>query len=813
MKLPIRPAALFSFVLIDLPTTHLLAQVARAHWWVPNGPTYSIEPDPEHGLVYIAGNFTHIGPQVPYGIGLSSVSGEPNLAFARPNGPVATAIPDGTGGWYIGGAFGRVGGLPRHSVARINADGSVHSWNPNIDPTGVFDHPGVSCLTLHEGVVFIGGSFSDIGGQARVRLGAVDAETGDVLPFNGELNGTPAALVAADGRLFVGGDFNFAAGEERVHFAVYDLASGALTDWNIPVRINSGNAGRVQTMLAHEGSLYIGGKFDNVNGIERHHLGAIDLTTGDATAWNPDVHQSGEILCMARLGGTIYVGGEFEDVGTSLGNDLAAVDATTGLALAWDPEVAGFSTVPLFQDTRIFSLVADGDNLLVGGDFTEFNGNGRSFVARFDNSGVLTDWSPSLNRAVHCIAPGNGTIYVGGDFTSAGSSGVQRTMVAAMDITTGRPTEWDPVISDGSVGAVLPLGDRVYVGGQLFGLATGPSDNLAAFDRNTGERLEWHPDIGIVSSLIAVNGTIIAGGVFEEVGGVERRGIVALDPLTAVPTAWDADITSLYYAVSEVTERNGVLYIIGDFTAIAGQPRRYIAALNAGDGTLLPWDAASDDDIRAVTFSDQFAYITGDFDEIGGAERETFAALSIPNASANDWEPNADGIQTLSDLHYADGVVYVGGLLREIEGVECLNLIALDATANAALPWNPGAQGTPGVITSIDSLIFVGGSGGLDQAGTPYFGVFSKAGAYNHVGETNLPKVTMLVPNPTTGRVFLTLAADIARIEVRSLSGALVYGANASPLIDISHLEDGLYFVESIDENGHRSPSAKLVKY
>lgn len=803
---------LLGFLSIAQNAAH--AQVARANWWVPNGPVHAIQPDTEHGLVYIAGNFTHIGPQVPFGTGLSSTNGEPNLGFARPNAPVTTVIPDGAGGWYIGGSFTKVGDLERHGTARINADGSVHAWDPNIEPASVFVVPTVRCLLLHEGVVYIGGSFNDIGGEERNRLGAVDAESGTVLPFNGQLNGNPSTLAVADGQLFVGGTFNTAAGEDRIHLAVYDLASGTLTDWDIPVRIGTTtNAGRINAMLAYQGVLYIGGKFDNVDGTERHHLGAIDLATGATTAWNPDVHQSGEIGCMARVGGTIYVGGEFNDIGTHLGDDLAALDATTGLPLVWDPAPDGFSSVPLFQDTRILCLAADGDDLLVGGDFTEFGESGRTFIARFNNAGELTDWTPFLNRAVQCIAPGEGTIYVGGDFTTAGATGVDRSFVAAMDLTTGRPTEWAPVLGDGQVYTLLLQGERIYAGGQLINIPIGPADNLVAFDRTTGARVDWYPDIDIVFSLAAGNGTVIAGGQFEEVGGSERRGVVALDPGTAAVTSWDAGISSLYYAVREITEREGVLYIIGEFTAIAGQERRTIAALNTADGSLLPWNPASDDDVRAVTFSDEHAYVTGDFDVIGGAERETFTALGITNAIANDWEPNAEGIQTLYELHYADGVIYVGGLLREIESVECLNMIALDATTNAALPWNPGPAANPNVINSIDSLVFVGGNGALDRAGTPYFGVFSKAGDVNAVSEVNAAQVLPLSPNPTTGQVRLGLSGDARMVRVRAASGALVLERKATTAMDLGHLDSGIYFVECLDRAGQRIAYSRLVKY
>ena len=40
-------------------------------------------------------------------------------------------VPDGAGGWYIGGDFAYVGGLPRNCLAHIASNFTVAAWNPN----------------------------------------------------------------------------------------------------------------------------------------------------------------------------------------------------------------------------------------------------------------------------------------------------------------------------------------------------------------------------------------------------------------------------------------------------------------------------------------------------------------------------------------------------------------------------------------------------------------------------------------------------------------------------------------------------------
>src|SRR5262245_30235939 len=48
-------------------------------------------------------------------------------------GVVHCIVSDGSGGWYIGGDFERVGGLERHNLAHVLADHGLSLWNPGSD--------------------------------------------------------------------------------------------------------------------------------------------------------------------------------------------------------------------------------------------------------------------------------------------------------------------------------------------------------------------------------------------------------------------------------------------------------------------------------------------------------------------------------------------------------------------------------------------------------------------------------------------------------------------------------------------------------
>src|SRR5262245_49532380 len=78
--------------------------------------------------VYLGGSFSFIGPFVPYAACLNITSGTPNMAYERVlSGAINVVVPDGSGGWFIGGSFRQIGSTTRNRIARINADGTLNA--------------------------------------------------------------------------------------------------------------------------------------------------------------------------------------------------------------------------------------------------------------------------------------------------------------------------------------------------------------------------------------------------------------------------------------------------------------------------------------------------------------------------------------------------------------------------------------------------------------------------------------------------------------------------------------------------------------
>ena len=84
------------------------------------------------------------------------------------------------------------------------------------------------CLTLTASpdgkTVFVGGDFTQVNGQNRYRIAALDATTGALRAFAGSTDARVRALAVMGNTLYVGGIFSAAANQPRTRLAAFDTA-------------------------------------------------------------------------------------------------------------------------------------------------------------------------------------------------------------------------------------------------------------------------------------------------------------------------------------------------------------------------------------------------------------------------------------------------------------------------------------------------------------------------------------------------------------------------------------------------------------
>jgi hypothetical protein len=355
------------------------------------------------------------------------VLGQPGSALAVPAaGPVSAPLPTwqahgrvsalaiAHGIVYLGGSFtvleshGTRKTVTRQRLAAIDeATGAPTAWNPDVNGP-------VQAIRVIGKRVYVGGSFTSIGG-ARVRnLAAVGRTSGRVVAgFRASVNGTVDALAASATTLYVGGSFSAIDGSARANLGAVALGGGALdTSWRVTAN------GTVHTLLdAHSlKRVFIGGKFTRIDAVSRTDLASVGEKRGALRTWASA--PLGQVWSLALGGSTALYAG----VGGHEGGQLDSFDPGSG-ALRWNR----------FADGDVQAVSVNGNTVFAGGHFMNAcatnQGGGSPWVCtvpvarnRFfatDTSGAILPWDPNGNAlyGVWALRSDIGHIVAGGDFT------------------------------------------------------------------------------------------------------------------------------------------------------------------------------------------------------------------------------------------------------------------------------------------------------------------------------------------------------------------------------------------------------------
>lgn len=527
------------------------------------------------------------------------------------------------------------------------------------------------------------------------------------------------ALALSRGTLYVGGQFDTIANVVRSKIAAVDIATGDVTAWNPSAAGNIYGFTVVFALAVRGDTVYVGGNFLSIAGASHPYLAAVDAGTGQPFAWAPNPNLG--VKAISLEGNTAYIGGDFSQIGGFSRSLAAAIDLTTGGVTSWDPHITNHRRQYFEAAPAVNAVMAREGTVFIGGLWDSLGGQFRSGLGAVEAAtGAVKSWDPQPaggfpDSYVRAIATRGDTIYVGGYFSTI--QGLPRICLAAVDDVSGVPMAWDPRPND-QVNALVVDDHFVYAAGYYHTLGSWQVRyNLAAFDLKTGLVTDWNPDPnGLIAYDLAVkDGIVYAGGDFTYVGGQPRSGIAALDAITGAATSWNPSANG---AVGSMVLRGDTLHVGGGFTRIGGQPRRELAALDLSSGLATNWDpnAGNGADIESMILDGNTMYIGGSFVTMGPELRAGVAAVDANTGAVLPWRADVFGwVQALALSH---GKLYIAGVFDSIVGVPRTSLAAVDAKTGALTEWDPSPVRAPGAsygvprmyaIAALGHEIFIGG--------------------------------------------------------------------------------------------------------
>jgi len=367
---------------------------------------------------------------------------------------------------------------------------------------------------------------------------------------------------------------------------------------------------------------------------------------------------------------------------------------------------------------------------------------------------------------VNAILPMGDRIYVGGTFTGVRNTGssarLSRPGIFALDPATHRVDETFAPVLDGAVEELAPSPDgrAIFVGGA-FNTVNGESfPKLAKLDAVTGV-----PSGGFgprpsaeVKDIALAGGRLALAGPFTIVAGQPRRGLAVVDLDTGAPDPnVDIDFREPRQGAHSrvesiaVTPDGNTMVAGGNFTEVDGLERWQVALLDITPGrraTVLDWHTDRFNDTVVTRNSDDVPACAGGFDahvkDMDMSPDGTYFVVVTTGGytsrgplcdTASRWETaargeslqptwaNYNGGDTITGVGITGTAVYVGGHMRWMNNfdnngsagdaepgrgsVEREGLAALDPNSGLPLPWNPRRErghGPEAIVSTADGL-------------------------------------------------------------------------------------------------------------
>jgi hypothetical protein len=334
----------------------------------------------------------HSSPeQQNFGVILDAKSGRAVAAF-RVDNPIRAAIPDGSGGWYLGGGFVHVNGVLRKRFAHIDAGGRLDPhWKPEANGNGV----SVAALARLGSSLYVAGDFARLQHRPRFHFGALDVATGRLLPrwrpqprqpFDGQV-----LLTAGDQVVAGGGGCCSEAGS-----SVYglDRRTGAIDPtWKPHVGPTTLTGSGVYLLASGGHGVVIRGLFGRPHG--RVAVGEIDPSRRRlARKWRPAA--SKRCLWCTLMAAAVGNDRVFGSVNGSAAYPLESFSRRTGeLDRRWRARLS--SVTGFYGAVSATAVAVAGGRVYVTGDFDRVAGARRNGFAALDEKHphVLPSWQPT----------------------------------------------------------------------------------------------------------------------------------------------------------------------------------------------------------------------------------------------------------------------------------------------------------------------------------------------------------------------------------------------------------------------------------
>ncbi len=697
-----------------------------------NGYVYALTVGPD-GALYVGGYFTTVGTKRANSIArwdpatqTWSALGQ-GLSRSTSTASVYSLVFQGNT-LYAGGDFTTSGQAELKKFARWNGtaweDLGSGLGRQNYDGTfsaeGAYD---VRALAVRGTEVFIGGGFDAVAAGRANSLARFDTQDGTFHAVGGgvgsgvgyESAGTVRALAVDAGRVCVGGTFDRVGLLAGTNAPASNVACWDGAAWHTLGDGIYRQFGATVDALAFVGTMLVAtGQFDSAGGEQARFVAG-----WNGTAWSEiggGLASQGNALAADGAGGFFVTGGF-----VTVGDNFGALRIAHWTGQQWQAMGQGLAYSTISAHVR--SLAVGGGLVYAAGGQTHAGGVPTSHISAWDGQAwhALGDGlgTPYEDAYAAVIGP-DGALYVGGNFTTAGT------------ITANRIARWDPATRtwtalgngvNGSVKALAfaPNGD-LYAGGEFTRAGNVEAKHIARWDGQQWATVGGGMNSYVDALTIGADGRVYAGGWFDQAGGNPANRIAIWNGTnwSALGGGLGAGFSNRAYAIALIGDD---VYVGGNFDATATTAAAGIARWNQATG----WSAlgsgigGGEQDVYAFILRGDDLFVGGNFVTAGD---QPVGSIARWNTATQSWTPLGSGVagdySEVRALALDGNTLYVAGRFVTAGGNPASGFAAYalgGVAAQARMQVDPGTVSFGDVVTGMQADLLVTITNAADATG------------------------------------------------------------------------------------------------
>ncbi|MCG3167453.1 MAG: hypothetical protein POELPBGB_03245 [Bacteroidia bacterium] len=496
--------------------------------------------------------------------------------------------PDGK--IVLAGDFFSFNGVERNYILRLNADGSLDN---SFDAGSTFNDMIYALAVQPDGKIIAGGEFTSKRIQRLNSNGSLDNTFVSGTAFNNLFNRVQALLLQDDGKLLVGGSFGSYNG--TTSRAIVRINTNGSIDETFTSGF-SGSSAVYCLMFQPDGKIIAAGTFATYSSTTRNDIVRINTDGSLDATFNSNGGYDNIIRCIAlQADGKIITGGDFQETDNVGSSYLSRLNSDGSRDISYTHPGTGFN-----GEIRAMKLQPDG-KIIAGGTFSWVNGISNNHIVRLNNDGSV-DNTFSIGTGAQIIGSNTGVGYysaiavqtdgkiiVGGDFTSFNGTAINRIVRLNSDGSIDGSFNPGTGFNDFVNSIALQPDGKIIIVGNFTTFNGTTAKRIVRLNSDGSQDATFIVGTGFPSDVrhvvIQSDNKIIATGMFTTYNGSSSYRIVRLNSDGSIDSNFNIG-TGFSATVSEcLLQPDGKILCVGGFSSFNGTNRNYIARINS-DGSL-----------------------------------------------------------------------------------------------------------------------------------------------------------------------------------------------------------------------------------